>query len=417
MQKCKVFTHMLFIADEGASRRNLTQKELQLELVQAIERNQLSIVNQLLIKGIHLNCIILFNKTPLTYAIESEAFDIAKTLVESGADVNAREPIASARQPVHVAVDFPDYDILQFLLQHGADVNGQDGCGATPVMLASYAGHLNVVRLLYEHGADLMAYDFVGRTALHRAAERQHNDIVSFLLANNADIDARDHFGWTAIYHSIVFGHINTIKFLLACGISVNGTDCNNRSPLAVCCNRLCPPNLKVVLSTALDFYKRERKIPTSALHFVLNSEDCTKREFIILELLINAGAHLNVARLTDFFLLCPNLALQRKQPILHYLLLSGCVWAQEDFSMAASLPYVPQLRLWVDEQRSLQQLCRICVRGQLSCKSLCRDIRSAIDLLPIPLAMKNFLNISDFGDMYPGYLPHFASTLMHEYT
>lgn len=403
------------IADEGASRRNLTQKELQLDLVQAIEKGQLATVDQLLIKGIQLDCIILFNKTPLTYAIESEAFDIVKTLVKSGADVNAREPIASARQPVHVAVDFPDHDMLEFLLQHGADVDGQDGCGATPVMLASYAGHLKVVQLLQEHGADLTAHDFVGRTAIHRAAEKQHDNIVNFLLANNADIDARDQFGWTALYHSIVFGHLNTVKFLLACGMSVNGTDCNNRSPLAVCCNRLCPPNLRVVLSTSLDFYKRERKIPTSALHFVLNSEDCTKREFIIMELLVNAGAHLNVARLTDFFLLCPNLALQRKQPLLHYLLLCGCVWAQEDFSVAASLPYVPQLRLWMDEQRSLQQLCRLSVRAQLSSKSHCRDMRSAVNMLPVPVAVKNFLNISDFGDMYPGYLPHFASPFMHE--
>lgn len=408
--KTLIFTFILLVAGEGTFCRSVSQKELQLELVKAIERDQLSIVNELLVKGIQLDCIILFNKTPLTYAIESEAFDIAKTLVKSGADVNAREPIASARQPVHVAVDFPGHDILEFLLQHGADVNGRDGCGATPIMLASYAGHLEAVQLLHAHGADLTAHDFVGRTALHRAAERQHDSIMRFLLANNADIDARDQFGWTAIYHSIVFGHVGTIKFLLASGISVNGTDCNNRSPLTVACNRLCPPNLRVVLSTALDFYKRQRKIPTSALHMVMNSEDCTNRELVIMELLINAGAHLNVTRLTDFFCLCPNLALQGKQPLLHYLVVCGCVWAQEDFNIAASFPYVPQLHLWVNKQRSLQHLSRIAVRTHLFSMSHCRDIHSAVHTLPVPLALKKFLNLSDFADMYPGFLPDFGS-------
>jgi hypothetical protein len=68
------------------------------------------------------------------------------------------------------------------------------------------------------------------------------------------------------------------------------------------------------VLSTSLDYHKRERKIPTAALHGLLNSADCGQCEFIIMEMLINAGALLNITKLADFFQLCPNMALQRKQ-------------------------------------------------------------------------------------------------------
>lgn len=295
--------------------------------------------------------------------------------------------------------------MLAFLMEHGADVDGRDGCGATPAMLASFAGYLPAVQLFHAHGACLNVSDLVGRTALHRAAEGQHADIVRFLLVNGAELDSRDNFGWTAIYQSIVFGHFEIIQLLIECGISVNGTDRNGRSPLAVACNRLCPPNVRVVLSTALDFHKRERKIPTTALHSVLSSEDCTHFDFSIIALLVNTGARLNVDRLTDFFRLCPNLALQRKHVLLQYLFLSGCVGQQEDVCVAASSPYVPQLHTWLEERQSLQQLCRVAIRTHLATAMQCRNISSAVDALPIPLSIRNFLNLSDFTDMYPEFV------------
>ena len=400
----------LFAGDRGSCSRRAQQKELRLSLVQAIEKHELSTVQSLLIEGLQLDCIILFNKTPLTYAIEMEAFDIAKTLVSAGADLNASEPIASARQPTHVAVDYGSQDMLGFLLQHGADVDGRDGCGATPLMLASYAGFMDAVEILHRHGADLNAEDAVGRTAVHRAAEGQHDAVVQFLAHNGADISARDHFGWTALYHSIIFAHVDTIKLLISCGISVNTLDKNHRSPVAVTCNRLCPPNIRIVLSTSLDYHKRERKIPTSALHLVLNSEDCTKREFTILQLLVNAGAQLNVTRLTRFFQLCPTLALKSKEVLLHFLFLCGCVWNQEDLDVAASAPYVPQLQCWLMEERSLQQMCRVAVRSHLSKRCQSRDIDCAIGLLPVPQALKNYLSLLDIADKYPAFGSHFSA-------
>jgi ankyrin repeat protein len=38
--------------------------------------------------------------------------------------------------------------VVQLLIDAGADVNGQDDTGATPLFLASHAGHIVVVQLL-----------------------------------------------------------------------------------------------------------------------------------------------------------------------------------------------------------------------------------------------------------------------------
>jgi ankyrin repeat protein len=232
--------------DVASAHRRLSQKELRLHMVQSIERHDLPSVQRLLNEGIDLNCVILFNKTPLTYALELHEFNIAKRLVKAGADVNAREPIANSRQPLHLAMDTPNLDIIQYLLGHGAQVDGQDGCGATPLMLASHRGHLQVVRLLLAHGANLLEKDYVGRTALHRAAEGQHDDVVRFLVTSRADVCAQDRYGWTAIYHSIVFCHLATARALVECGVPVNTLDCNSRSPLVLACHRLSPSNIKV---------------------------------------------------------------------------------------------------------------------------------------------------------------------------
>ena len=226
-----------------------SQKELRLHLIQAIEKDDLTTVQTLLTNEVDINCIVLFNKTPLTYAIELRSLDIAKLLVEAGAEINAREPVGNARQALHIAVDVADAEFIKFLIDRGADINGQDGCGSTPVIVASFHGRLEAVQVLSSYRANLLCQDFVGRTALHRAAEGQNENVIRFLVNNGADIDVCDKFGWTAIYHSIMFHHFNTIRVLLECGASLEGVDINNRSPLTLACNRLCPPNIKVCLS------------------------------------------------------------------------------------------------------------------------------------------------------------------------
>ena len=72
--------------------------------------------------------------------------------------------------------------VVRELLAHGADVNIKAKDGSTPLMRASYEGHLTVVRLLCDApGIDLAARSSSGRTALSMALLSNRADVAAFL--------------------------------------------------------------------------------------------------------------------------------------------------------------------------------------------------------------------------------------------
>lgn len=73
-------------------------------------------------------------------------------------------------------------EIARLLLDSGADVNWIDGEGVTPLILASFKGHENLVRLLLERGAEIDIQDQWNRTALDYALRRGETDAIAKLL-------------------------------------------------------------------------------------------------------------------------------------------------------------------------------------------------------------------------------------------
>ena len=91
---------------------------------------------------------------PLGLAIFFGNRELAKFLIESGADVNAAADNAQRVAPVHAAAAVRDHEILAMLLDRGADPNARQQMDFTALHTAASRGDVEMAILLLERGAD-----------------------------------------------------------------------------------------------------------------------------------------------------------------------------------------------------------------------------------------------------------------------
>ena len=234
--------------------------------------------------------------TMLHTALDGRSIDVAKALVLGGANTSVRDVFG--RQPLHKAASLGEVELAKLLLERGADPNARDygvfvdvlwpvswrraprysigwleyrdenvskACDMTPLHHAAAAGQTATLKLLSEAGADLQKQDERGWTALHWAAEcgqrrvaefllfkgidantkntlgetplslavgKGHKDVVEVLLAHGAGVKATDIFGRTPLHYAAERGHTNVVGLLLRAGAEVNVEDSNGRTPL-----------------------------------------------------------------------------------------------------------------------------------------------------------------------------------------
>jgi ankyrin repeat protein len=150
-----------------------------------------------------------------------DSLDLAKKLLEKGANPNARmtrEPSDGARNilnrigstPFLQAAKLGDVPYMRLLLASGADPSITTEEGATPLMAASGVGIWQVgesagtneeafeaAKICVEAGNDVNAVDANGYTALHGAAHRGANEIVRLLVEKGAKLNVVNALGWT----------------------------------------------------------------------------------------------------------------------------------------------------------------------------------------------------------------------------
>jgi len=97
-----------------------------------------------------------------------------------------------------------------------------EGTFSTALQTASMYNHPEIVKLLLEHGAETDHKDFKGNTSLILAASEGNIEIVKMLLAHGADIQAKNNGGWTALMQAALFGRMETMKYLLEHGANAN---------------------------------------------------------------------------------------------------------------------------------------------------------------------------------------------------
>lgn len=116
----------------------------------------------------------------LLNAIEFNNLEEVERLIQIGANVNFNDsytnwtPLISACMEGHI-------EIVDSLINHSADINMANNNGKTPLMAASESGHANVVELLLKRGANVHYSNYNGFNALKVATKEGHQQVISLL--------------------------------------------------------------------------------------------------------------------------------------------------------------------------------------------------------------------------------------------
>lgn len=158
-------------------------------LLDAAARGDLQALRALLEGGADPGVALGDGLTALHIAAEEGNVDMARLLLDAGADAEAKTRIGSYT-PLHLAAGSAHLDVVEVLLRAGADVAGETtNSGATPLHLAARAmAGERVVRALLEHGAAVNAVESAaGQTPLMFAASYGRVGSVRQLLRHGAD--------------------------------------------------------------------------------------------------------------------------------------------------------------------------------------------------------------------------------------
>ncbi len=109
-------------------------------------------VNVLLTCGADANTnSSIYGRTPLHEAAYTGNIEMAKLLIEHGAEINIADK--DGKTPLHEAAGRGKLEVAKLLIEHGADVNATDRLSATPLRNAESCGDTKIAELLRQHGA------------------------------------------------------------------------------------------------------------------------------------------------------------------------------------------------------------------------------------------------------------------------
>jgi len=118
---------------------------------------------------------------PLSLAAFFGHPDTVDALLAAGAEVNAPSRETMKLTPLASALATGHNQIARTLIEHGANVNAKGDTDVTPLHTAAARGNIEAATFLLEHGADINATTTDGKKPISYAEERNHPEMVDFL--------------------------------------------------------------------------------------------------------------------------------------------------------------------------------------------------------------------------------------------
>lgn len=174
--------------------------------------------------------------TGIIDAVEKNERSVVEAQLKKGVNVNTTDK--NKRSLLLIATQANNLAMAQLLVAHGADVNQQDQIKDSPFLYAGAAGFTELVKLFLSNGARFDVFNRYNGTALIPACERGHLDVVN-LLANTKGfpVDHVNRLGWTALMEAVLLGdgskrYAAVVQTLITAGCNINIPDHDGRTAL-----------------------------------------------------------------------------------------------------------------------------------------------------------------------------------------
>jgi len=161
-----------------------------MELIKAVKNGNIEQVNVLITNGVNINAQDDRGWTSLHRALCHDYFDIAKILIESGADL-----------------DIKDND---------------PGEGWAPLHWASLKNCVEILEILLNRGANINIQNYEGDTPLHFASYHRHAEIVKSLLNRGANVNIPNNINWIPMHWEVCHNSLEMVELMLMAGVNVN---------------------------------------------------------------------------------------------------------------------------------------------------------------------------------------------------
>ena len=152
----------------------------------AVLYNSKDVIKELLANMPSIDTEDKYNQTALSMALEGNRVFAIRTLLEHGADIEAKPLICAAFNN--------SVETITKLLENDVDIDAKDCYGYTALMWAAQNNSVDAIRVLLEHGVDTEAKNLDGRTALLLATENCSLNVIKLLLEHGADIESKDKY-------------------------------------------------------------------------------------------------------------------------------------------------------------------------------------------------------------------------------
>lgn len=222
-------------------------------LITAAREGQLDMVEELMRKGLDIDCELKYGSSALMIAASRGHNEIVRLMASAGAKVNRRNKFGISA--LSEAAERGHHVVLRTLVEFGADVNMLHNNGGTAILAAAVRRDLKTVKVLLELGANVDIENFDGWSARKWAlsasdpsfleasgiVKPDHHDISLKVQGNTVKEEAKEpkvlvspvgQAFWTVFMRAAASGDIETVRRFIDDGVEINGQSPNGTTAL-----------------------------------------------------------------------------------------------------------------------------------------------------------------------------------------